>query len=395
MALTYFDTDREIYVTRSWQENSYDNSSYNTVYKTRYLNDKVSQNSPRDVYDELLLRENPCRLYRGVVKRAAVGISLNYGYLKRHTTTSDFSPAALSAPQWSDHEPALRDSAWRSVISDVQEVKANLGQLIAERQSLVNALVSVMTRTHNFISAVKRGDVRKALGVIGLLNGKGRPSGRHTARDLSGLYLEFQLAILPAAKDIYALANKALRNPYIRASRSRTYKGEFVYTQSSSYGTYTTESGFSTRVNVTAKAYIPNAQFLAANIAQQLGLVNPVALAWELVPLSFVINWFTGIGQFLSQFDAFVGLEIIELSETTTRKQAILSCQFSLAVQPGFPRGECSAVMRRRPIGHTVEKNRILVPKVPIIRPSFPLLNGLSVGKLVTLTALLTQFKTR
>lgn len=42
---------------------------------------------------------------------------------------------------------------------------------------------------------------------------------------------------------------------------------------------------------------------------QVLGLANPLEVAWELVPLSFVADWFLPIGDYLSTLDAGVGVE--------------------------------------------------------------------------------------
>lgn len=44
---------------------------------------------------------------------------------------------------------------------------------------------------------------------------------------------------------------------------------------------------------------------------QQLGITNPVNLAWELVPYSFVIDWFVPIGDYLASLDRFLGKEFI------------------------------------------------------------------------------------
>lgn len=39
----------------------------------------------------------------------------------------------------------------------------------------------------------------------------------------------------------------------------------------------------------------------------QLGITNPAELIWELVPYSFVIDWFVPVGNYLSAFDAALG----------------------------------------------------------------------------------------
>jgi hypothetical protein len=45
-------------------------------------------------------------------------------------------------------------------------------------------------------------------------------------------------------------------------------------------------------------------------LANQLGLVNPALVAYELVPFSFVLNWFVNVEQFLSSGTDFYGLTL-------------------------------------------------------------------------------------
>lgn len=40
----------------------------------------------------------------------------------------------------------------------------------------------------------------------------------------------------------------------------------------------------------------------------QLGLLDPVSLAWNLLPMSFVFDWFIPVGTFLDGFTATEGL---------------------------------------------------------------------------------------
>lgn len=47
--------------------------------------------------------------------------------------------------------------------------------------------------------------------------------------------------------------------------------------------------------------------FLTMN---ELGVLNPAALAWELVPFSFVVDWFFKFNGWLNQFTDFAGLDV-------------------------------------------------------------------------------------
>jgi len=42
----------------------------------------------------------------------------------------------------------------------------------------------------------------------------------------------------------------------------------------------------------------------------QLGFVNPAVIAWELVPFSFVVDWFSNVGMVLSSYTDFVGMSL-------------------------------------------------------------------------------------
>lgn len=48
----------------------------------------------------------------------------------------------------------------------------------------------------------------------------------------------------------------------------------------------------------------------AADLPGRFGLLNPLSVAWELMPLSFVADWFLPIGSYLSGFDANLRFDV-------------------------------------------------------------------------------------
>jgi hypothetical protein len=56
------------------------------------------------------------------------------------------------------------------------------------------------------------------------------------------------------------------------------------------------------------------AQFNLSNsnlaLAEQLGLANPASIAWELVPFSFVVDWFTNYGSVIGGLSSWAGYTI-------------------------------------------------------------------------------------
>lgn len=47
-------------------------------------------------------------------------------------------------------------------------------------------------------------------------------------------------------------------------------------------------------------------------LAERLGFINPAVIAWEAIPFSFVADWFTNIGSFLSNGSDFLGCSLSE-----------------------------------------------------------------------------------
>lgn len=56
----------------------------------------------------------------------------------------------------------------------------------------------------------------------------------------------------------------------------------------------------------------------------QTGFLNPVNLAWELIPFSFVADWFLPIGPYLEGFNTFKGLRFVEGFKSTLVRETTL-----------------------------------------------------------------------
>jgi hypothetical protein len=54
-------------------------------------------------------------------------------------------------------------------------------------------------------------------------------------------------------------------------------------------------------------------------LANRLGLINPLALAWELVPFSFVVDWFANLNDVINSHSDYFGLALKNSYWTETR----------------------------------------------------------------------------
>lgn len=64
---------------------------------------------------------------------------------------------------------------------------------------------------------------------------------------------------------------------------------------------------------------------------QNFAVGNPLEWAWELIPLSFVLDWFIPIGSYLSALDAYQGITSVRGTFSTTRSRTATG-----VFKPGF-----------------------------------------------------------
>lgn len=129
---------------------------------------------------------------------------------------------------------------------------------------------------------------------------------------LAGAYLWYMYAVRPLVSDVIKICkhwDKRLDAPISKRIFAQV-EGTFTPPTSANrkvYGTprYGVKSG--------ADAVVLNPEALRAS---QYGLTSPLALLWELTTLSFVVDWFTGIGSFLRTLETPIGVAIVNYYET-------------------------------------------------------------------------------
>lgn len=190
----------------------------------------------------------------------------------------------------------------------------NLAQAFAERAQLSNMVVNNANKILNCAVALRRKRWRDALRALGV-GGRNKP----LARTPSGQFLELKYGWEPLLQDVHGAASaleKRDSEDWKVSVKSKETVMKFVdaiqgLPASANYclTKHVSKHGSFARVDM-----VPGNQALIT--ASQLGLTNPAALAWELVPLSFVADWFVPVGEFLDQFDALAGWKILGFSQS-------------------------------------------------------------------------------
>lgn len=146
-----------------------------------------------------------------------------------------------------------------------------------------------------------------------------RRAGRHKLNPqvfLAELWLEYRYGWLPLLSDCEALVSAFSRlvtkNPTLGRVTASTTKRSDTRTAQNGYldGAPLQVVGYLLTETSTSRRFILKYQLdsVILNTFSNLGLTSPVLLGWELVPFSFVVDWFLPVGNALAAFSAFEGL---------------------------------------------------------------------------------------
>lgn len=209
-------------------------------------------------------------------------------------------------------EPALVNGSWARLMDDVKGPSSSLGTTIAEGREAFTLMADRLTRTYRSYKALKRGRFKEALRLLSVdPKRKHRNVARTASKEASGLWLEYWFGWAPLCSDIFdsiLTTSSPDISGWVTAYGSKSMGVPFASEHLNSYGDYRREVSFSGRVVVRQ-----GAEFRVVNpnlfLANRLGLVNPVSIAWELVPFSFVVDWFAGVGNYIGGYSDLWGVE--------------------------------------------------------------------------------------
>lgn len=139
--------------------------------------------------------------------------------------------------------------------------------------------------------------------------------GRLTKR-LADRHLEVIFGWQPLLADIHAAATtviqSAAQDVWIRTSKFLEYTHDDIYRRPG-WSSSTDQFRGNVRVTYAAGVRIDNPNLW---LAERAGLMNPLAVAWDLVPWSFLINMFTNMGSLVNSISDFRGLSFHDFSVT-------------------------------------------------------------------------------
>lgn len=206
-----------------------------------------------------------------------------------------------------------RNEAVVKALNDIADGKANLGENLG-------TLGMTLRMLHSPVKAL-------AGGLRSVYNNRSlRPFIRESLHSLkkkgplnaaAEKYLEYVYGWKPLMQDIHGLVEYAKERgekPLLLSGYGKAQRESQPVPKESASGIVTTAiTGGNATSKVRCKLYArldPNARNLRT--LNQLGLLNPLALAWELATFSFVVDWILPIGPVLNALTAPIGLIFVD-----------------------------------------------------------------------------------
>jgi hypothetical protein len=250
------------------------------------------------------------------------------------------SRAYAPASNWSQipgapvHDVLAHNKALSHLIDHAEfGLDGNLAQDVAQFSQTTKMIADSATRIVGSVNFLKRGRIKEAWNVLMVPRSRGPgyrtsiPKGTSPSKSLAENWLALQYGWKPLLQDVDAamrsLANYCVQSPYV----VRTARGRGTATSKTKsallFGAgppVTGEKSLLTRTDCTIAIRYTIDSKLRSFLAQT-GFTNPINLAYEIIPYSFVVDWFLPIGPYLSALSAFDGLTFLDGFESNFTRQ--------------------------------------------------------------------------
>lgn len=238
---------------------------------------------------------------------------------------------------------SMRNEAITKALNDIGNQKVNVGENLGTAHQTVRLFAGKAGFLAGALLAAKEKELWKQF-----LDKSARDLGRRGIPEFAAQqYIEYVYGLRPLVQDVfngYELTKEGFKDPILISGNGHSAR---EYTKDETPGPASgsaTLSRVNWRSSVKVKCRLtatPKDDWLFLRHLNQLGLLNPASLAWELVPWSFLVDWLLPIGPVLAAYSAPAGLDFIDgYISARTRENHIgeYHCTFVGNPESGFER---------------------------------------------------------
>lgn len=213
-------------------------------------------------------------------------------------------------PSGSVVQDAVNTVDWK-MWKHMTNVDVNMAVIVAEWRGLVNLVETAARRILHWWRSLRRG------------RNPFRGNRRVNRNNATALWLEHSYAWMPTLSDIYSLIQLHNLEPPSEKIRKRK---SFFWEDEARGVLHGPPGSVSTLERTIGRGHVSRTVLLELDVsrmfAQSIGLTNPALVAYELMSLSFVADWFIPIGSYLQIIGGLQACHIKDTSQTLTTKGA-------------------------------------------------------------------------
>lgn len=233
------------------------------------------------------------------------------GYRYAHSSIGTALSGPLSAGEQFWFTDARAQAQVESLLK-LAEGKTNYGTFLAEAVTSANMVADRLGTLADLLLAVKHGRLGALKRAFGDIDSKTVANG----------LLEWQYGWKPLCQDLYNITEslKPRLKPPLMLEGSKTVTSHHVDRSDRRGAVDVWKERTQTTTGRNTCHLYARVSDAVLNKAQSIGLVNPLSLAWEVVPYSFVVDWAMPVGNVLSALTATAGLTFVGGYENEVRE---------------------------------------------------------------------------
>lgn len=270
----------------------------------------------------------------------------------------------------STHEAVLRckQAAYSKLVGQVKANQMLWQETLAQRKKTFAMMLHRISTLTNAARRLKKGDIPGFVRALGVSPRRTRSK----LRKASDAWLEYHFGWEPLIRDIYRGCVMLTGDVPAMVTRAASAENLSLVRNAAEHKAIGTARVI---VKYQGTYYVDNPNKFLLN---QAGLINPAALAWELMPFSFVVDWFIPVEQFLLSYTDFWGVGRKDEFTTVFRQAEAWQESIPLGIKTEW--------------SYTIQSRAILMERtlgIDVPRPTFKLYKGFSLIRGATAVALL------
>lgn len=186
------------------------------------------------------------------------------------------------------------------LLAKIANSQASFGEDLGEIRETAQMMEKRSAQVLRMLLYLRRGQFARAAKVIGLSK---RNLNLKSAADA---FLELKFGWLPVLESIYH-ARSSIMHAFGQSQKLATVSAHYAQTYTRDDWVGQNQRTGKVKYETTAQADYRCSDPTLAGL-NALGILNPASVAWNLMPMSFVIDWFISVGSFLDGLSAPIGL---------------------------------------------------------------------------------------